>query len=127
MQGRRIQHERGEQETLVTWFNYQYPKELMFSVPNDLIRTCVQARTAARTGLRGGVPDLFIAAPIGGFAGMFLEMKRLAKPGEPRGRLTEKQKAIISHLTSKGYFVKVAFGFEEARIAIENYLGNKHG
>lgn len=67
-------------------------------------------------GLEPGVPDLFIAVPMFGFGGAFIEMKRKG------GTISGRQDKWLSRLSAVGYAVKVAEGFDEAREFTEKYL-----
>lgn len=124
MQGSKkpIQWERSEQEALIEWHKLVYPKELLFTIPNQLIRSCVQARTMARSGLMGGIPDLMLAVANQSHHGLFIELKRKPQKGCPKGVVTEKQKAIMSHLSSRGYKCVVCYGWVAAKNAIEEYM-----
>lgn len=119
----RIQWERNEQEALIEWIGLQYPKELLFCIPNQLIRSCAQARNMARSGLVSGIPDLMLAKAVKPYHGLFIELKRPKKPGCQNAIVSKSQKAILLHLLSRGYLCEVCFGFDEAKIVIENYLG----
>ncbi len=119
---RRNQREKEDQKNLITWFKLQFPKELLFAIPNQLVRSDCQAFIMAKEGLISGLPDLCLACPKKGYCGLFLELKRLATPGEPRGRLTKKQETIIEHLNSRRYLAVVCYGFEESKNAILNYM-----
>ena len=122
MPGRRSHRERDDQRNLIAWFKLQFPKELMFAIPNSLVRSDCQAFIMAKEGLVSGLPDLCLACPKKGYCGLYLELKRLAIPGEPRGRITSRQGQIIEHLNSRRYLAVVCYGFDEAREAILNYM-----
>ncbi len=120
--GRRNQREQSDQRNLISWFKLQYPKELLFAIPNQLVRSDCQAFMMGKEGLVSGIPDLMLACPKKGYCGMFLELKRLAKPGEPRGKLTKRQEIILEHLSSRRYLAVVCYGFDECREAVLNYM-----
>jgi len=108
--------EHKEQTMLIRWFRLQYPKEIMFAVPNGGLR---HIRTAARLkdeGVTAGVADLFLMSPRGGKSGLFIEMKAL------KGRLTDSQQYFLTQAELKGYATSVCFGFDEAKKTIEDYL-----
>jgi len=106
----------------VDWFKLTYKNELLIKIPNDAIRTCAQARTMFREGLVPGAPDIFIAAPRGGLSGMFIELKRSNVKGQPKGKVSDKQQAILDHLNSVGYLAIVSYGWDFARKAICQYM-----
>ena len=70
-------------------------------------------------GVKSGVPDLFYPVPLGGYHGMFIEIKAEA------GRLTQRQKLWIEALEQMGYKCVVAHGWEEAKNALEEYLNEQ--
>lgn len=123
---KRIRHERDDQKNLVKWFYLQYPKEIIISIPNDLVRTCVQARNATYQGLVSGVPDLFIPIARNGFHGLWIEMKRMGAPGHRKGIVSERQAKMLEYLSNKNYRTSVCFGFESAKLEIETYLGSRY-
>jgi hypothetical protein len=104
--------ESQEQTAFVEWFRLQYPKEIVFAIPNGANKSIATAMKFKREGLRPGVPDLFIATQ----PGIFIEMK--AKTG----RVSKKQKEMIAALRGKGYIAEVCFGFEEAKALANKYL-----
>lgn len=73
-------------------------------------------------------PDLFIAEPRGGFAGLFLELKRegttvYLKDGSlTANKHIREQAAALESLRKRGYEAGFAIGFDEARAEIESYL-----
>ncbi len=123
---KRIQWEGGEQQALMAWFRLQHKDKLLASIPNHLVRSCVQARTQALSGLVSGMPDLMLFEARGLFHGLLIEMKRQVIKGQPKPVVSKNQQVIMEHLNAKGYKAVVANGFEEAKIEIENYLGLKN-
>ncbi len=84
-------------------------------------------------GLRPGVSDLVIAYPIwletAGYClypGAYIEMKRVreAYPGPAALRLAvrEEQKEWLMLMGSVGYWVAVAYGVEDFKLLVRNYL-----
>ena len=67
-------------------------------------------------GVRSGVPDLMLPIPSQGYHGMFIEMKTKT------GRVSENQKRWLSALNGFGYLAVVAYGWEDARCKILDYL-----
>ena len=119
---KRIQHEHIEQTLLIKWFYLQYPTEIIIHIPNELIRTCTQAMRAVLAGMVTGAPDLFMPVARGEYHGLFIEMKRKAVKGKPKGVVSERQKQVIEHLESRKYLCQVCHGFEQARTAIMTYM-----
>ena len=100
----------------------------IFSIPNGArtsIRTAVKLKA---TGLRKGVPDIFVAVPLGRsggqyfYDGLFIEMKRVHG-----GRIAPAQKIWHERLRRHGYKVEVCKGAEAAWSTICDYLGIETG
>ncbi len=113
--------EHDHQRLTVAWFRDRYPHlaGVFFAIPNGGKRDPVTAARLKAEGVLPGVPDLFLAAPIGGKAGLWIEMKPLLK-----GSASKAQKAMHADLAAQGYAVTVAHGYEAAKAAITNYLEN---
>ena len=120
--------EDGEQIALVSWFALQYPGFVLFAIPNGLVRNRNQAIFMHRMGLVSGMPDLFLCRPVGEYAGLFIELKRpafITHEGKmDKGKLTVAQADMLLHLTQVGYQALVCYGFEEAKRAIIDYMGD---
>ena len=112
------QSERAEQTQLIAWADATGDPRLRFlhaSLNGELLTTG-QARKAQRSGMRPGVPDLFLPVPVGDAHGLFLEMKTR------RGRVSPEQRAWIAWLRAAGYQVEVCHAWWEARDVIVEYL-----
>lgn len=98
----------------------QYPgrKSLLFAIPNGGARGIITGAMLKREGVRKGVPDLFLAIPLGECHGLFIEMKR-----QRGGEVDKAQKEMHEALRAAGYSVAVCKGFEAAMKEIKNYLG----
>ncbi len=114
--------EDDEQELLVAWFRAQYPKILIFAIPNGGKRGFLEAKRLKLGGVTAGVPDLFIAKGMRGLNGLFIEMKRPIVKGKPNPIVSHEQKVIIEYLLQSGYAAVVAYGFDEAKTVIVDYL-----
>jgi hypothetical protein len=78
----------------------------------------------------GYVPKFFIPEPRGRFHGLFLELKgegskTFTKAGEPTKCSSYSASTFknMKRLEDNGFKCEVVRGYEEARIAIEKYLG----
>lgn len=71
-------------------------------------------------GLRQGVPDLFLACPMDGKHGLFVELK------SSTGRLRGKQVWWLYHLRKKGYGAICCRGFEDARDRVLEYVQGQY-
>ena len=94
-------------------------EELLFAIPNGGRRDLITAAILKAEGVRAGAPDLFLAVPRGGYAGLFIELKTAC------GRVREEQKEFHARLIGAGYWATVARGWDQARQEIEGYLKGK--
>jgi len=76
------------QAACVEYFRYQYPHDILFSIPNGSYKSPAARMIFKKTGLLKGVPDLFLAKPIPPFGGLFIEMK------QPKGSISPNQKEM---------------------------------
>ena len=112
------QWERAEQQNLVAWFRLAYPGEIMFSIPNELVRTPAMAARSKLGGLVPGMPDLCVAAMRSRFGGCYIELKR----ADGKGVLSPEQKVMLERLTEKGYKAVMVTGWDEGREVIIDYM-----
>lgn len=92
----------------------------MYAIPNGGRRDAATGARLKAEGVLAGVPDVFLAAPSGPYAGLYIEMKRKAG-----GRATPAQKAMLATLESSGYAVAVCYGWRQAAFEILRYLGER--
>lgn len=116
------QIEHTEQVALMQWWAlacraYGVPESMLFAIPNGGRRDPVTGARLKAEGVRAGIPDLFLAVPMGGHGGLFIEMKK-----SHGGRVSEAQTVCIGQLERMGYRVAVCHGWERAREQIENFL-----
>ena len=81
-----------------------------------VIAWAAQGATRKRMGVKKGVPDLCLPVQRGGYAGLYLEMKR------PGGHVREEQHWWLEHLDTQGYCTAVCYGWEQARGASDAEL-----
>lgn len=99
---------------------YKLPEHLLFAIPNEGIRNQKNASRMKAEGMVSGVPDLFLAIPLKGFHGLFIEMKRL------RGsKTTPEQKIFIEDLKKQGYSCHICKGCKEAQKIFDWYFLEK--
>lgn len=113
--------EHVEQVTLFQWARTAargpHPElALLFAIPNGGARSPATAGRLKAEGVMQGVPDICLPVARGGFHSLWLELKAQG------GRLSAAQQDVINRLLAAGHQVVVAFGWEEARQAIEAYL-----
>lgn len=108
---------------LVKWFTNCYPKisDLLISQPNGGSRHKLEAVNLKRSGAKAGIPDLFLAIPKNGFAGLWIELKSPID-SKTKPKVSENQKKYIQLLNNVGYKAVVCYGWESARIEIMSYI-----
>lgn len=121
---RPVADEHQEQVALCGWWKLYsrgrgVPESLLFAIPNGGRRDAVTGARLKAEGVRAGIPDLFLAVPRGAWAGLFIEMKR-----RRGGRASPEQQAMHTCLAASGYRVSVCRGWDEARAALEAYMGD---
>lgn len=109
--------ETQEQKQLIQWCRTDPRLQYLFHIPNESIGGEAWTARNRQMGVKSGVPDLFYPVPIGGYHGLFIEMKSSV------GRLAPNQKKWIEALRAFGYRCEVCHGWEEAKKALEDYLG----
>lgn len=128
--------EHQEQAALFDWAAEHADKrlEMLFAIPNGAgvnhqhsrngKRFSLEGAKLKREGMKQGVPDVFLACPSKvnhvWKNGLFIEMKRAKKS---LSRVTPEQLQWKAALEAMGYCVAVCYGADEAKAAIENYLG----
>ncbi|RUR99425.1 VRR-NUC domain-containing protein [Pectobacterium polaris] len=126
---RKVYHqtELEEQAVLIEWadktvINGIKIGDYLLHIPNEGKRGPKAARDAKRLGVRAGVPDLFLALPRGGYAGLWIEMKAKS------GKLSPQQEVWLKRLEGTGYRAVCCFGFNQASSAISEYIkrGNEN-
>jgi hypothetical protein len=118
--------EHGEQAALFCWASSpevraKYPElEWMFAIPNGGLRNKASAGMLKAEGVKAGVADVMLPVTCHYFAGLFIEMKRAnGVPSDVKPHQTK----FADFVKAQGYVHAVAFGWQQAVRAIENYLG----
>ena len=112
-----------EQARLIDWCRmYRLPdgrrlSATIFAIPNGGKRNPREAAKLKRTGVRPGVSDLFLPVPRNGFAGLFIEMKKIG------GKESATQRDFRTQMDFNGYSAKVCYGWADAASTICEYLG----
>ena len=89
----------------------------LFSVPNGGHRHIAVAARLKASGVKSGVPDLFLPLPVpGGPAGFWLEMKA------PGGVTSQNQQDYLRFLAEVGFKVEVHYSAQTAVDSIRAYL-----
>lgn len=112
--------EHDEQVQLFVWAFRQrnvYPAlNMMYAIPNGGKRERVTAARLKAEGVKAGVPDICLAYPVGKYHGLYLELKY------GKNTASEAQAEWLEALTNQGYCAAIAWGFEDARRVIVDYL-----
>lgn len=110
--------EDDEQTALFEYASYQRDIEwsLIFSIPNGGYRKIRTGIRLKQTGLKPGIPDIFLPVARHSYHGLFIEMK------SEKGRVRKNQKAWHDILTNQGYKVEVCRGCDQAVKVIQEYL-----
>lgn len=122
--------EDGHQAALFCWAQQNkddYPGiQFMFAIPNGGQRDAITGARLKMTGVKPGVPDVFLPLPRRTYAGLFIEMKKPAdKEKKVRaGKTSSAQDVYIEYLTAAHYLVVVCFSWEDAVQALIWYYGD---
>lgn len=120
-----IPTEQQEQRALVKWLSlHPILKNYYCKNNNEGKRTEAQTWNLKLQGLRAGVSDLLIAYPTSQYSGLWLEIKRNMHypPSARKSSSWMLQEEWILRMKSVGYAAEFCYGFNHARIIIENYL-----
>lgn len=113
--------EEQEQAAVIEWRDLMVPQfpdlEDLIHIPNGGWRSKPEAVRLKRIGVKPGVSDLFLPAPVGKYHGLWIEMKR-----QQGGRLRPDQKDWLDRMNRKGYLALRADGAEEACEILYKYL-----
>lgn len=110
--------EEFEQTALFQYASYQQEPEwqLLFSIPNGGFRKLKTGIRMKKTGLKPGIPDIFLPVGRGMYHGLFIEMK------SERGAVPNHQREWHVKLRDQGYKVDVCRGCDPAIAVITQYL-----
>ncbi len=114
-----------EQEDIYKWTqNIQQLKGHVMMIGNEGRRNVVQAAVSRRMGLLAGASDLFIAKPVGKYAGLWLEVKKACEYTKAQRNTDhwKRQEAFQERMRSVGYAAAFAFGAKEGIALISQYL-----
>lgn len=116
-----IPTEDREQAALFDWAalaSGKYPElKLLHAIPNGGKRHIKTAMILQRTGVKSGVPDIFLPVARGDKHGMYIELKRIKK-----STVSANQKEWLAALTAQGYECTICKGWEAAREEIIRYI-----
>jgi hypothetical protein len=94
----------------------------LFAIPNGGPRDKITAGKLKAEGVKKGVPDVLLPLPIGRWAGLFIELKRMKTDTQRAGTTSDDQDDWTGYLRGVGYGVAVAFGWREAAKQLQSYI-----
>ena len=129
----RVMCESAHQMALFRWSEYAqstHPElRWLHSIPNGGFRNKATAGKMKGEGQKAGVPDSFLDVPRHGYHGLRIELKVPRVPGIKgvtktiaAGSLSAEQHEWLDHYQANGYHAVVAYGWEEAKNLILDYL-----
>lgn len=104
------------QRACIQWFRYQFPKKLIFAIPNGGSRHLLEAKRLKMEGVLPGVPDILCPEPTSSFHGLFIEFK------SQTGKVRPTQSVLITALRNRDYCVEVCRSFEDFKNVVEVYF-----
>lgn len=118
-----VASEHDEQVAFVAWFRLQFPKVLIFAIPNGAYLSGTPGQRAAQMarlkaeGLMPGVPDLHVPE-----WNLWIEFKR-----QSGGHVSPVQSDIIATLRDMGRPVIIARGCDDAIAQVKALAGEPAG
>lgn len=124
--GKKVQanHEHWDQVMIFDFVERKFPVAYQYlaAMPNGGHRSKKTAVDLEAEGVKSGYPDMLLDLPKGRYHGMRIELKRLGG-----GLPSDNQKVWLNRLNEQGYFVVLAYGFDDAVAAIGEYLALDSG
>lgn len=133
---KRKQLEAAEQTALFEWAGlaphpYLPGKigDYLIAIPNGAhMANPRHAALLKAQGMKPGVSDIFLACPVQGWGGLWIELKKRREdfdyPSQAKQAVSQQQQDWIARMNQVGYIAQVAYGWEEARQRIEGYLNH---
>jgi hypothetical protein len=92
----------------------------LFHIPNGGARNKIVAAKLKAEGVKPGVSDYLLPAPVASYRGLFLELKAPDKTYP-----TKEQREFLADMVGQGYAATWCRGFMAAADAIEAYLNGE--
>lgn len=117
--------EHSHQVALFAWAALQHNPmlEWLHAIPNGGERNAIVAGRMKAEGVRTGVFDVFLPVAMGGYHGLYIELKKPDRKQQARGGLSEQQVSFGKFVLNGGYRAEVAYTWVEAANIICSYLG----
>lgn len=106
---------------IVSWFHHDFPDmaQDLHHFANERRCSMQQGRLLKKMGVKKGVSDFFLAIPMNGKSGLWIELK------VGKGKLSQEQIYFLERKTARGYMAVSVWGEEAAKLVILSYL-NKY-
>lgn len=104
------------QQACVRWFRLQYPRLVLFAIPNGGYRNAITGAILKAEGVLPGASDLILLHPSGEYHGLCIEMKT------PQGRQQETQKEFQRRVEAVGYKYAICRNFDSFVQEVREYL-----
>lgn len=118
--------ESAHQQALFQWAAVEAHRipalRMLYAIPNGGHRHKATAAKLKREGVKKGMLDVCLPVRVANFGALYIELKRPAERGKPKGRLSESQEQWLGDLQAYGQCAGVCYGWEEARALILAYL-----
>lgn len=112
------QRERIDHINTVNWFKYHYPEldDDFHHFANERKCSPQEGQLLKRMGVKRGVADFFLAYPLNGKSGLWIELK--VGTNKP----SKEQQAFLDRKIERGYEAVCVWGTDAAREVISVYL-----
>jgi hypothetical protein len=112
------QLERVDHINTVNWFKHSYPEldDDFHHFANERRCSPQEGLILKKMGVKRGVADFFLALPINGKAGLWIELK------VGKNKPSKEQQAFLDRKAQRGYEAVVVWGTDAAREVIKTYL-----
>ncbi|MCL2596246.1 MAG: VRR-NUC domain-containing protein [Paludibacter sp.] len=110
------QQEHNLQVGCINWFRLQYPKYIIYAIPNGGQRNAIVAAKMKAEGVLSGTPDLCIPVAKGGYHALYIELK------VGKNKPTNNQISVMEKLQNEGYKCEVCYSFDEFQKIVAEYM-----
>ena len=113
-----MQAEQIDHINLRNWFEHKFPDlaDDLHHFANERKCSIAEGRILKKMGVKRGVADFFLALPVSGKSGLWIELK------VGKNKPTKEQMYFLGRKSNRGYEAVCVWGFEAAREVILSYL-----
>jgi hypothetical protein len=98
--------------------------DVMYAIPNGGKRNKREAGRFKAQGVKAGVSDIHLPIASKGYHGLWVELKKPKVKGDKSPpKVSPAQKSWLEIMEKAGHYCVVSYGADEARAAINDYLG----